>query len=83
MNISDLSQEISILREERLKVENRLMGAKDMLASSLILTAGARKANFMDPILSNSGDCLAHNRVGIAFFPPLPLNRSSAKIEFF
>jgi len=37
MNISDLPQEISILREERLKVENRLMGAKDMLASSLIL----------------------------------------------
>ena len=37
MNISDLRQGISILREERLKVENRLMGAKDMLASSLIL----------------------------------------------
>jgi len=37
MNISDLPQEISILREERLKAENRLMGAKDMLASSLIL----------------------------------------------
>jgi hypothetical protein len=37
MNISDLRQEISILREERLKAENRLMQAKDMLASSLIL----------------------------------------------
>ena len=37
MNISDLPQEISILREERLKAENRLMQAKDMLASSLIL----------------------------------------------
>ena len=37
MNISDLRQEISISREERLKTENRLMGAKDMLASSLIL----------------------------------------------
>ncbi len=37
MNISDLRQEISILREERLKAENRLMGAKDMLACSLIL----------------------------------------------
>ncbi len=37
MNISDLRQEISILREERVKAENRLMGAKDMLASSLIL----------------------------------------------
>ncbi len=37
MNISDLRQEISILREERLKAENRLMQAKDMLACSLIL----------------------------------------------
>ena len=37
MNISDLRQEISILREERVKAENRLMQAKDMLASSLIL----------------------------------------------
>ncbi len=37
MDISDLRQEISILREERVKTENRLMGAKDMLASSLIL----------------------------------------------
>ena len=37
MNISDLRQEISILREERLKAENRLMQAKDMLAASLIL----------------------------------------------
>jgi len=37
MNISDLRQEISILREERLKAENRLMGAKDMLTCSLIL----------------------------------------------
>jgi len=37
MNISDLPQEISILREERLKVENRLMGAKKMFACSLIL----------------------------------------------
>ncbi len=37
MNISDLRQEISILREERLKAENRLMQAKDMFASSLIL----------------------------------------------
>ena len=37
MNISDLRQEISILREERLKAENRLMGAKEMLACSLIL----------------------------------------------
>ena len=37
MNISDLRQEISILREERLKAENRLMQAKEMLASSLIL----------------------------------------------
>jgi len=37
MNISDLRQEISILREERLKAENRLMQVKDMLASSLIL----------------------------------------------
>ena len=37
MNISDLRQEISILREERLKEENRLMQAKDMLSSSLIL----------------------------------------------
>jgi len=37
MNISDLRQEISILREERVKTENRLMQAKDMLASSLIL----------------------------------------------
>jgi len=37
MNISDLPQEISILREERLKAENRLMGAREMLPSSLIL----------------------------------------------
>ena len=37
MNISDLRQEISILREERLKAENRLIGAKDMLPCSLIL----------------------------------------------
>lgn len=37
MNISDLRQEISILREERLKAENRLMQAKDMLPCSLIL----------------------------------------------
>ena len=37
MNISDLRREISILREERLKAENRLMQAKDMLAASLIL----------------------------------------------
>ena len=37
MNISDLRQEISILREERVKAENRLMQAKDMLAASLIL----------------------------------------------
>ncbi len=37
MNISDLRQEISILREERVKAENRLMQAKDMLACSLIL----------------------------------------------
>ena len=37
MNISDLRQEISILREERLKTENRLMQAKDMVRSSLIL----------------------------------------------
>jgi len=37
MNISDLPQEISILREERLKVEKRLMGAKEMLPCSLIL----------------------------------------------
>ncbi len=37
MNISDLRQEISILREERLKAENRFMGAKEMLACSLIL----------------------------------------------
>jgi len=29
MNISDLRQEISILREKRLKAENRLMGAKE------------------------------------------------------
>jgi len=36
MNISDLRQEISILREERLKTENRLMQAKDMLPCSLI-----------------------------------------------
>jgi hypothetical protein len=36
MNISDLRQEISILREERLKAENRLMQAKDMLPCSLI-----------------------------------------------
>jgi len=37
MNISDLPQEISILREERLKAENRLMRAKEMLACFLIL----------------------------------------------
>ncbi len=37
MNISDLRQEISILRGERSKTENRLMQAKGMLASSLIL----------------------------------------------
>ncbi len=38
MNIGDLPQGISILRGERLKAENkRLIGAKDMLASSLIL----------------------------------------------
>jgi len=37
MNISDLPQEISILREERLKAENRLIGAKEMLPCSLIL----------------------------------------------
>ncbi|MQY59555.1 MAG: hypothetical protein GH144_08115 [Clostridia bacterium] len=37
MNISNLPQEISILREERLKIENRLIGAKEMLACSLIL----------------------------------------------
>ena len=37
MNISDVRQEISILREERLKAENRLMGAKEMLPCSLIL----------------------------------------------
>jgi len=37
MNISDLPQEISILREERLKAENRLMGVKDILPCSLIL----------------------------------------------
>jgi len=36
MNISDLRQEISILREERLKTENKLMQAKDMLSCSLI-----------------------------------------------
>ena len=38
MNISDLRQEISILREERSKAENRLIQAKEMLASSLILS---------------------------------------------
>jgi len=37
MNISDLPQEISILREERLKAENRLMRAKEMFPCSLIL----------------------------------------------
>ncbi len=37
MNVSDLPQGISILREERLKAENRLMGVKEMLASSWIL----------------------------------------------
>ena len=37
MNISDLRQEISILREERLKAENRLMGVKEMFPCSLIL----------------------------------------------
>jgi hypothetical protein len=37
MNISDLRQEISILREERLKAENRLMQAKEMFPCSLIL----------------------------------------------
>jgi len=36
MNISDLPQEISILREERLKAENRLIEVKNMLACSLI-----------------------------------------------
>ena len=36
MNISELRQEISILREERLKAENRLMQAKDMLSYCLI-----------------------------------------------
>ncbi|GAI13379.1 unnamed protein product [marine sediment metagenome] len=37
MNISDLPQEISILREERLKAENRLIGARKMLPCSSIL----------------------------------------------
>ena len=37
MNISDLRQEISILREERLKAENRLMQAKEMFPCCLIL----------------------------------------------
>ncbi|NQS90160.1 hypothetical protein HQ584_10270 [Patescibacteria group bacterium] len=37
MNISDLRQEISILREERLKAGNRLMQAKEILSCSLIL----------------------------------------------
>ena len=37
MKIGDLPQEISIFREERLKAENRLIEAKDMIASSLIL----------------------------------------------
>lgn len=36
MNISDVRQEIAVLREERQKVENRLMQAKKMLASCLI-----------------------------------------------
>lgn len=36
MNISDVRQEIVTLREERQRVENRLMQAKEMLASCLI-----------------------------------------------
>jgi hypothetical protein len=36
MNISDLRQEISILKEERVKTENRLMQAKAMLPYCLI-----------------------------------------------
>ena len=37
MNISDLRQEISVLREERLKAENKLIQVKKMLPCSLIL----------------------------------------------